>query len=117
MKRLFVASLFAVSVLAWSALAAEMTGVITCDKCKHTDGSTKSAKCAQNCVKGGVAAIFINSEDSKAYKIANPEKAEGHIGHKVTVTGDVSEDSITLESVKMAEGAGAGHAKHRKKAS
>lgn len=102
MKKLLMASVFALAVLSWSAAAAEMTGVITDAKCKHTDGSARSAKCSEQCIKNGEAAVFIDTaNDNKVYKIANPDKIEGHIGHKVTVNGTVENDTLTIESVKM----------------
>lgn len=103
MKKLLLASVFALGVLAWSAAAAEMTGVITCNKCRHTDLSAQSAKCAEQCIKGGVATVFIDTaNDNKVYTIANPDKVQGHIGQKVTVNGDVENDKLTVESVKKA---------------
>jgi hypothetical protein len=85
-----------------SAFAGEWSGVISDSKCKHTDASEKSIACVQKCVKGGGEAVFITSDD-KMLKIdkASMEKVTPHLGHKVTVTGKVDGDTITVESIKM----------------
>ncbi len=99
MKRLLTASLFALTLVATSAFAAEMTGYFTCSKCKHTDAS--SADCAKQCIKEGVAPIFV-TEDGTTYKIANPDKVGDMIQEKVTVDGSVKKGTLTIASVKSA---------------
>ncbi len=96
MKRILIASTFILSLFAVSAFAEEMSGEFTCSKCKHT--GAKAADCAKKCIKNGVAPIFVSS-DGKTYKIANPDKVGDAINEKVTVTGTVSEDTLTIESV------------------
>jgi len=100
MKRILLASVFALSLCTWSAFAEELTGVITCSKCKNTKAA--AADCAKQCIKNGVAAIFVTS-DGKTYKIANPDKAGDVINEKVTVTGSVDGDTLTIESVAAAK--------------
>jgi hypothetical protein len=99
MKKLLLLLVFAV---AGSALAADMTGIITCNKCRHTDTSAASANCAQQCIRNGVPAVFIDSASNKVYKISNPDKIKGHIGQRVTVAGNVMGESLTIESLKPA---------------
>jgi hypothetical protein len=99
MKRLLIASVFALALIASSAFAEELTGVFTCSKCKHTDAS--KASCAKDCIKAGVAPIFV-TDDGKTYKIANPDKVGDTIQAKVVVTGSVDNDTLTIESVKTA---------------
>lgn len=88
-----------------SAFAEEWTGYISDAKCAkaHTDGSEKAMKCVAACVKGGVAPVFI--VDDKIIKIDkdSQSKVMEHLGHKVTVTGDLKDDTVTIASVKMAE--------------
>jgi hypothetical protein len=99
MKRLLLASVFVLAFVALSAFAEQLTGVFTCSKCRHTDAS--AANCAKTCIKNGVAPIFITT-DGKAYKIANTDKVGDRILEKVTVTGDVKGDTLTIESVESA---------------
>jgi hypothetical protein len=98
MKKLLVLS----SLFALSAFAAELTGSISEAGCgaKHVDGSDKAVACVQKCVKGGSAPVFVT--DGKVLKIADPSKVMDHLGHKVTVTGKLDGDTITIDSVKMA---------------
>jgi hypothetical protein len=101
MKKLFAA--FALTAIgSMSAFAGEWSGYIADSKCKHTDGTEKSIACAQKCVKGGADTVFVTS-DNKVLKIdkASMEKVTPHLGHKVTVTGKVEGETITVESIKM----------------
>ncbi len=102
MKKLVTLSLLALSLFAWSALAGAMTGIITDAKCKHRDTSAKSIECAKDCIKAGEKTVFIDDTDNKVYTIANPAKVEDHIGHRVTVTGEIEGETLTVDSVKMA---------------
>ncbi len=101
MKKLFATfALMAIGSL--SAFAGEWSGYIADSKCKHTDGTEKSIACTQKCVKGGADAVFVTSDD-KVLTIdkASMEKVTPHLGHKVTVTGKVDGDKLTIETIKM----------------
>jgi hypothetical protein len=100
MKRLLTASLLGLALFSCSALAEDLTGVFTCAKCKHTEAS--DANCAKHCIKSGVAAIFVTS-DGKTLKVANPDKIGDKVVEKVTVTGSVDGDTLTIESVHAAQ--------------
>jgi hypothetical protein len=90
------------ALAAMTAMAGEWKGTIGDSKCgaKHADASEKSMACAKICVKGGAAAVFI-TEDGKVLKIDNADKVAEHIGHKVTITGNIDGDSVHIDSVKM----------------
>jgi len=94
--------LFATSLFATVAFAGEWSGTISDEKCAaaHADASEKSMACVKSCVKRGSKAVFITA-DGKVLKIANQDKVAEHLGHKVTVTGNVEGDTLTLDSVKM----------------
>ena len=96
MKKIAVLALFAAT-----AFAAEWKGTITDAKCgaAHADASEKSMKCSQACVKGGQAAVLVS--DGKVMKIANQDKVAEHVGHKVTVSGKLDGDTVTVDAVKM----------------
>jgi len=97
MKRLLTASVLGLALFSWSAFAENLTGVFTCSKCKHAGGS--GADCAKQCIKSGVAPIFVTS-DGKTLKVANPDKVGDKVAEKVTVTGTVDGDTLTIESVQ-----------------
>jgi hypothetical protein len=98
MKKIAFMALFAAC-----AFAGEWKGTISDSKCAaaHVDASEKSQKCVAGCIKGGQKAVFVT--DGKVLKIANPEKVADHLGHKVTVTGDLEGDTVTIDSVKMSD--------------
>jgi hypothetical protein len=99
MKKLVLALSFCATA---AFAAAEWKGVISESACgaAHADGSEKSRKCIEACVKGGKGTPVLVSE-GKVMKIANPDKVMEHLGHKVVVTGDLKEDAVTIATVKM----------------
>jgi hypothetical protein len=101
MKKLAVIfALTAISSL--SAFAGEWNGVIAGAKCKHTDASEKSIACTKTCVKGGSEAVFITG-DGKVVHIdkVSLDKIQPHLGHKVTITGKMNGDTVTIDTIKM----------------
>jgi len=97
-----LASFALVAIGSLSAFAGEWSGYIADSKCKHTDGTEKSIACTQKCIKGGSEAVFVSSDD-KVLKIdkASLDKVTPHYGHKVTVTGKVVGDTLTVDTIKM----------------
>ncbi len=103
MKKLVFAVLLVLSLLAFTAAAAEMTGYISDAKCAKADvakaESDAHAGCAAKCAKGGSALVFVSG--GKVYTIDDQSKIAEHAGHKVTVTGKVEGDALTIDSIKM----------------
>jgi hypothetical protein len=101
MKKVF-ATLALSALGSMSAFAGEWSGVISDAKCKHTDASEKSIACVQSCVKRGGEAVFITSDDKVLHiDKASLDKVQPHLGHKVTVTGKVDGDTMTIDTIKM----------------
>jgi hypothetical protein len=99
LKRIVLAFVLVLSLFAVTSMAAEMTGYISDSKCAAKGAKDAHADCAVKCVKGGAAPVFVS--DGKVYKIDDAAKVQDHVGHKVTITGDVKGDTIHVESVKM----------------
>ena len=103
MKKLTLGATIVGSLFAFSAFAAEMTGVISDSHCgaAHSEASAAAEKCVAKCVKGGSAPVFVS--EGKVYKIDEDSKSKvmSHLGHNVTIDGDFTEDSVKVESVKM----------------
>jgi hypothetical protein len=99
-KTLAAASVF-VSLFAVSAFAETWSGTISDEHCgaKHAAASEADMKCAQKCMGGGAAAVFVSGD--KVYKIENQDAIKGHEGHKVTINGKMTGDTIHVDSVKM----------------
>jgi hypothetical protein len=100
MKKVLAVFAFA----AMSAMAADWTGYIVDESCAKKQGAKAASDdhsgCATRCIKGGAAATLVTS-DGKVFKIANQDKVTAHAGHKVTITGKVDGETITVDSVKM----------------
>ncbi|MBZ5604002.1 MAG: hypothetical protein LAO79_17010 [Acidobacteriia bacterium] len=86
-----------------SAFGAEITGFVADSSCgaKHADASDSSAACAKRCIARGSDAVLV-TKDGKVYKIdsASQAKLKEMAGKTVTVSGDVSGDTVTVASVK-----------------
>ncbi|MBM3725093.1 MAG: hypothetical protein FJW40_06685 [Acidobacteria bacterium] len=102
MKKLVFAVVMCLALFVSAAAAAEWTGHISESGCgaKHADGSEKSIACVKGCVKKGAAPVFV--VDGQVLKIADASKVMDHLGHKVTIKGTKSGDTVTIESVSMA---------------
>ena len=103
MKKLVLGFAFLLA-LAMTALAGEWTGYISDAGCAKKQGakvaSDSHAGCAQGCIKKGDKAVLV-TEDGKIYNISNQDKVTEHAGHKVTLAGDMENDTITVSDVKM----------------
>jgi hypothetical protein len=88
-----------------SAFAGDLSGVITETKCgaAHKAGTDKDISCIKSCAKSGAGKLALLAGDT-LYTITNPEKATGHEGHTVKVTGktDESAKTVTIDSIEMA---------------
>jgi hypothetical protein len=102
-KKLALASFLGLSTLAFTAAAAEMTGYISDVTCAKKDvakaESDAHAGCAAGCAKKGAALVFVSG--GKIYNIDDQSKVTAHAGHKVTITGKVDGDNLSVDSVKM----------------
>jgi hypothetical protein len=89
----------------YSFAADSWTGVISESKCglKHADADTneKSANCVKGCVKGGAAPVLVTGGKVVQIDKASHAKVMDHLGHKVTVTGKLTGDTLTIDTVKM----------------
>lgn len=103
MKKVF-ATLSLGAALAMSAMGATWSGTISDAMCgaKHAAASADDQKCAQTCVKEhGSEPVLIVGD--KVYKIdaASKEKVLPHVGHKVTISGNLKDDTVSVKSIKM----------------
>jgi hypothetical protein len=84
---------------AMSAMAADVTGYIVDKNCASKKEMLGDEACAKRCIGRGAAAVLA-TEDGKIYSISNQDKVKDVAGKKVTVTGKVEGESITVDSVK-----------------
>ena len=109
MRTIFAVLVFS-ALACFTAAAAQMTGYISDEKCAVSGSKAKTAAewidpaqfegCAKRCVKAGSAAVFV-TEDNKILKLdaASIDKVTSHIGHKVTVTGQVDGGTLKIDSI------------------
>ncbi len=95
MKKLSV--LFAFATI--SAMAGDWTGYVVDKNCASKKEMLGNESCAQRCIKNGAKAVFV-TEDGKIYNIPDQEKVVPVAGKKVTISGKMDGDTITVESVK-----------------
>jgi hypothetical protein len=102
MKRVSLVFVLALSLLTMVATAGDWTGVISDAKCgaAHAAASEKDANCVKGCVKKGSAPVFVS--EGKVLKIANADKVNDHLGHKVKVSGKLEGDTLTIDKLEMA---------------
>jgi len=79
----------------------EWVGWLVDEKCAAKGANEGHADCAKNCVKAGHPVVLVAGEGKEIYKIHNQDAVKEHVGHKVTVAGSKSGDSIHVDSVKM----------------
>ena len=93
--------LLVLSVASISAMAADSwTGYIVDKNCATKKAMWTNEACAKKCLDGGAAAVFV-TDDGKVFQVADQDKVKAHGGHKVTITGKMDGDTITVEDVKM----------------
>lgn len=83
----------------FSALAADFTGYIIDQNCANKPAMKGDVACATKCIKGGSPAVLL-TDDGKVYKIADQDKVVDHAGKKVTITGKMKDDTISVAKVK-----------------
>jgi hypothetical protein len=102
-KRLFFLCVVLLGLLSVTLAAADMTGLVTCSKCRHTDEG--GMNCATTCLKSGVPAIFYEQASQKFYQVVNQDTVKPHFGTRVVVTGKVDGDKLTVATIKAAPAA------------
>jgi hypothetical protein len=100
-----VAVLFAVGLLPARqdhAKPGSWSGTITNNMCGAKDASAAKADCTTKCVKShGAKYALYDEADKKVYILDPQDKADGHAGHDVTVTGTLDGDTIHVSSITM----------------
>lgn len=101
MKKVLAGCVLMFSLGVGGALAENFQGTLSDSMCgaKHVNATKDDIACAQKCVKGGSAAVFIMGD--QVYKIDNQDAVKKQVGHKVTLVGTKTGDTIHVDSVKM----------------
>jgi hypothetical protein len=86
------------ALCASAAMAADVTGYIIDKSCAGKKDMAGDEACAKRCIGRGQPAVLA-TEDGKVYNIANQDKVKDSAGKKVTVTGKMDGDTITVETI------------------
>lgn len=87
--------------LSLSGWAESLDGYIVDQSCAGQKAMWDDAACTARCVKGNIKVVLV-TEGGTVYKIANQDKIKSETyGKKVTVSGKMEGDTITVDSVKM----------------
>ena len=90
------------ALCASSAMAADVTGYIVDKNCASKKEMLGDEACAKRCMGRGTPAV-IATEDGKIYAISNQDKVKDMAGKKVTVSGKMEGDTITVEKIDLAK--------------
>jgi uncharacterized protein DUF5818 len=94
----------AIVIAADKAKDGSWTGWITDSKCAAKGQyDAKHTGCADSCVKRGEKYVLYDPEAKKSYVLDPQDKATGHAGHQVKVTGSMDGDTIKVKSLEDAE--------------
>jgi hypothetical protein len=91
--------------MSWAA-ARTFRGTVSDEHCgaKHAKAGDEAAQCVAKCVQGGAKYALVSH--GKVYKVDPQDKFADFAGKSVKVTGTLSGDTITAETVEPAAAAG-----------
>jgi len=94
-------TLFAVLAFAAALPAAEFKGWISDASCGAGNaGSAQAARdCAERCIKGGAAPVFVTEKEQNVYKVSNADMAKAHLKGKVQITGELKGDTLHIAKI------------------
>ena len=104
MKALVPALAVALSLFAFSAIANDMTGYISDDKCARDTPKVETdshENCAKVCRAKGAGLVFVS--DGRVYRLDESDQAKvnDYTGKKVVLSGQVDGESVKIDSVKL----------------
>jgi hypothetical protein len=102
-KKIVFSSVLALSLFSLSAFAEEYTAYISDSKCAAKHAADMNSKCVMTCIKGGASAVAVVGDKVYKIKADDADKVKDHLGHKVKIDGNVAGDTMSINSVSMAE--------------
>jgi hypothetical protein len=92
---------FMVAMASAGDKSATINGYVSDSMCGAKGANTSHAACMTKCLGKGAKAVIVTDTDQKVVTIDNPDAVKGHEGHHVAATGEMTGDSIHIDSVKM----------------
>ena len=100
MKKLVVVFAFTAGLSVCSFAADSWTGYIIDKNCASKKEMLGNEACAKSCIGRGAPAVLA-TEDGKVYQIKEQDKVKDAAGKKVTITGKMNGDIISVDSLTM----------------
>ena len=105
-KALLACTLVSISILMVRLVSAAneqtATGYISCSKCAASKGASDSHRdCMEQCLAKGAAVVLITDGDQHMVRIENPDAVSGQHGHRVALSGYMTDDGLHVISVRM----------------
>jgi hypothetical protein len=100
---LAICFVFALTAVAFDDMGKSTTvnGWVSDDKCGVKGANDKAEACTKKCLAAGAKMVIVTDKDQKILVVDNPDALKGHEGHHIAVTGQVTADSIHVDSAKM----------------
>jgi hypothetical protein len=92
---------FMVAVASAAGKSTTINGYVSDSMCGAKGANASHAACMQKCLGKGAKAVIVSDSDHSVVNVDNPDVLKGHEGHHVAVTGEMTGDSMHIESVKM----------------
>jgi hypothetical protein len=94
--------LFVSGSVSVAAEKGKWTGWLSDAKCAANGAKASHKGCSIKCVESGQAIVFV-AEDKKVYKLQGVDKVKSMVGDRVSLSGSMDGDTITVDSAKAAE--------------
>jgi len=104
MKKLVLASLMAVTIGSFAAMADELSGYVSDSHCgaKHHSVSEANTKCVESCLKNGDPVLVVGDKVMK-FDADSAAKAKDFGGQDVKIMGSVTGDVVKIDSIAKAQ--------------
>jgi len=99
MRKLAAVFALASGLSVCSFAADSWTGYIVDKNCSTNKDMLGNEACAKRCIGRGAPAVLA-TDDGKVYQIKEQDKVKDSAGKKVTITGKMDGDTISVDTVK-----------------
>jgi hypothetical protein len=92
---------FMIASASFAADKSTVKGWVSDSKCGAKGANAGAEACTKKCLAAGAKVVVVTDSDQKVLAVDNPEALKGHEGHHIAVTGEITGDSIHVDSMKM----------------
>ncbi|MGA8489052.1 MAG: hypothetical protein WB711_01435 [Terriglobales bacterium] len=92
---------FMVAMASAAGKSTTVKGYVSDSMCGAKGANASHAACMTKCLGKGAKAVIVTDGDQKIVNVDNPEVLKGHEAHHVAVTGEMTGDTMHIDSVKM----------------